>query len=78
MYETNLIIVITHCPVCGKRHDPPVHVYEHGDEARMVNETCEECWTWFRLEEFAAVVRQGDAFDPKWSGPYFCGEVAHV
>jgi len=70
MYDTNLIIVITHCPVCGKRHTPPVHVYDDGDtEGQMVSETCEECWTWFRLEEFSITVRSGSAWAP---------EVAHV
>lgn len=72
------LVILTHCPVCGKPHSPTVIVLDDQPDAVLSNETCNSCWMWFRMQEFCLTLMHGDAFDPKWCAPNFRMEVAHA
>lgn len=57
-------IVFPTCPVCDTPHET-TQIAVFGDETDiMVNECCDSCWQWFRMEEFAITVRSNRPWAP--------------
>lgn len=60
-------IVFHACPVCGKHHETMQLALFGNDEDVMVNECCESCWQWFRMEEFVITINSRRAWAPAFN-----------